>query len=128
MYKPRGLRRMIFVAAISPIVWGHCRAVAQPVENQAGSVVFTASPMVGPAPLTVQFNARGTRTRGVDIGASVDFGDGEMGKLLSVPVCLICDPQANTSHVYRSAGRFTATLLNSANVAIATVTGFVEAQ
>jgi hypothetical protein len=125
MHKPHRLRATIFIAVICAIVWNNHGAVAQPAENQTRGVVFSASPMVGPAPLTVFFNARGPR--GADIGSFVDFGDGQRGRLYPAPVCVMCDLQATTGHMYHSGGQFTATLLNSADVAVAAVSISVAA-
>jgi hypothetical protein len=125
MRKPHRLRATIFIGVICAVVWSDHRAVAQPAENQTRDVVFSATPMIGPAPLTVFFNARGPH--GVDIGSFVDFGDGQRGMLYPAPVCVICDLQATTGHVYHSAGQFTATLLNTADVAIAAVSISVAA-
>jgi hypothetical protein len=125
MHEPHRLSAKIFIAVICAIVWSNHRAVAQPAETQTRGVAFSASPTVGPAPLTAFFNARGPR--GVDIGAFVDFGDGQRGRIYPAPVCAICDLQATAGHVYHSAGQFTAALLNTADVAIAAVSVSVAA-
>ena len=73
---------------------------------------FTASPISGQFPLTVQFIA--TAPQGTTLGNSVNFGDGTSGTLGFVPVCSSCNIEATVTHVYQSAGTYTATLTSGA--------------
>jgi peptidoglycan hydrolase-like protein with peptidoglycan-binding domain len=73
-----------------------------------GSVSFTASPISGQFPLTVQFIA--TAPQGTTLGNTVNFGDGTSGTLGFVPVCSSCNAEGTVTHVYQSAGTYTATL------------------
>ena len=76
------------------------------------SASFSASPISGTAPLTVQFTS--TAPQGSDIGRTVDFGDGSSGSLAFVPICSSCNAIGIVSHTYASAGSYTATLTGGA--------------
>jgi len=67
--------------------------------NSPPAAVFTASPRVGTAPLTVNFNASGSSDAdGEIVGYDWDFGDGSVGT------------DALASHTYQSKGTYTARL------------------
>jgi streptogramin lyase len=89
--------------------------------------MLQATPATGPAPLPVTF---ATRVQSPDIsgGYKVDFGDGitsPMGIGPSGIACTVTPPCyagiGMASHTYASAGTYTATLLNSASMSVATV-------
>jgi len=67
--------------------------------NSAPAAVFTASPSMGTAPLTVNFNASGSSDAdGEIVGYDWDFGDGSVGT------------DALASHTYQSKGTYAARL------------------
>ena len=68
----------------------------QPPSNQAPSVSASATPTSGSAPLTVSFTSNATDPDGFIATYHWDFGDGGTST------------QAAPSHVYQSAGTFTA--------------------
>lgn len=75
---------------------------------------FSASPVSGAAPLSVQF--RSSAPQGGTIGNTVNFGDGTSGNLGFVPVCSSCNALGIVSHTYVSPGVYTATLTSGACV------------
>ncbi|HTR19131.1 MAG TPA: peptidoglycan-binding protein [Candidatus Paceibacterota bacterium] len=77
-------------------------------SSSVSSVSFSASPTSGSAPLSVQFTS--TAPQGSNIGSTVSFGDGTSANLLVAPVCSSCNELGTVTHVYVSAGTYTATL------------------
>lgn len=72
---------------------------------------FTATPLSGSAPLTVQFTS--TAPQGTNIGTAINFGDGSSGTLAFAPTCASCNALATASHTYTSNGSYAATLTSS---------------
>ena len=67
--------------------------------NSSPTAIFTASPSVGTAPLTVNFNASGSfDTDGEIVSYNWEFGDSGVGS------------GSTTSHTYQSVGTYTARL------------------
>ena len=83
-------------------------------------VSFTATPTSGAAPLSVQFRSSGPQ--GTNIGTSVNFGDGTVGKLVFAPVCSQCNAAGIVGHTYTGSGTYPATLLDSSGSTLGTVT------
>jgi PKD repeat protein len=88
-----------------------------------GTVTFTASPDYGTAPLTVQFTSTGPQ--GSNIGSTVNFGDGTTGNLAFAPTCSSCNELSTVSHIYASAGPYTATLIDSGGSTLRTASVIV---
>lgn len=76
--------------------------------------LFTATPVSGPAPLTVSFSTRSQNAR-------VDFGDGNSSPI-SAPICapgsVVC-PATTLSHQYTVSGSYTARLYDNTAPAVA---------
>ena len=75
-----------------------CSSVLHPDKNQPPIATATATPMTGTAPLNVSFKGTGTDPDGAVVGYAWAFGDGASSN------------QKDTTHVYQSAGTYTATL------------------
>jgi PKD repeat protein len=84
------------------------------------TVTFSASPISGVSPLSVQFTSTGPV--GSNIGSIVNFGDGTIGNLNPAPICATCNPRGTLGHTYATAGTYTATLMDSYNTTLGTVT------
>lgn len=63
-------------------------------------ITFTATPTSGKAPLAVVFSSNSA--------SDIKFGDGTTGTLNPTPICTGCAPSFTASHIYTSAGVFTA--------------------
>jgi PKD repeat protein len=100
--------------------------------SNASSVTFSASPTSGQSPLTVTFNA--TRLYS-DTSYTVNFGDGASGQIsIPLPFCPVGSGSCsgpnfggNVSHMYQSAGSYTATIVNSSGGTLSTATVTVSA-
>ena len=88
------------VATAALLVLAACSdAVPSGSTNRAPSAAFTVSTAVGPAPLTVEFDARASSdTDGVIVAFAWDFGDGETGA------------GATTAHTFLEPGDYTTRL------------------
>lgn len=88
--------------------------------GDTGGSVFTADPVIGTAPLTVTFSSRVTGQGGA---ATIQFGDGvsEQATSCNAPADVCITPGQNT-HIYQSAGSYTATLVDSTGATIGNVT------
>jgi RHS repeat-associated protein len=77
-------------------------ASSVPCRNRPPTAALTAAPTGGEAPLTVHFDASGSRDpEGLPLSFEWDFGDGEASK---------ASPQGRTDHSYLLPGDFTATV------------------
>jgi PKD repeat protein len=109
---PAGLMCAQSVSMIlpAPQVVGTATITVGPTST--AGVNFSASPISGQFPLTVQFVA--TAPQGTNLGNTVNFGDGTSGTLAFVPVCSSCNAEGTVTHVYQSAGTYTASLMSGA--------------
>ena len=120
-------------SGFDPTVWGSNSSIngGFPYLLWEGPT-FTASATSGSAPLLVRFYVKFGYSADPN-SYSVNFGDGNSGTLPANPMPMyVCAPNASkcgnptpsfsTSHTYASAGTYTATLLNSNNATLASVT------
>ena len=80
---------------------------------------FSATPISGPAPLTVNFECRGVCSKTM-AGVGIDFGDGTSGPMADwdkdlghrCPPAAQCVGRYLASHTYAKAGAYTAALMD----------------
>ena len=126
---------VIVILVIAGGIWYYKTQQTQLVDNGSNTqgnstLTFSANPNSGVAPLSVQFTE--SAPNGVEFGNTVNFGDGSAGRILFAPVCSSCNGLGIVSHVYATAGTYTATLLGSSgaiiNSTIITVSTVMGAQ
>jgi PKD repeat protein len=108
----QGLSPVGIVGPYTRAALANCGGTTPPPANAS----FEASPANGSAPLAVTFKINSLPS-GVDTSSVyVDFGDSETAPLQSI-YCFAapCNPVATASHTYKTAGTYTAKLMQNNN-------------
>ncbi|MFA7309334.1 MAG: peptidoglycan-binding protein [Candidatus Paceibacterota bacterium] len=79
-----------------------------PVQVITQTAVLSATPLSGPAPLSVNFRVANPNAGG---SYRLDFGDRNFGPVYPAPVCVSCNPVSTGSHTYATTGTYAAKLL-----------------